>query len=96
MKKEVFTNTTYLYFSGLGLESIGICIFLVFLAMKLLGDLDISWFYVTLPLWLPIAANIALYLTICIIYVLILMGCAIVSMIVAFINHLKERKRDSK
>ena len=41
--------------SGFSLESLGFILFLVFMILKLVGVIDWSWFYVTLPLWTPIA-----------------------------------------
>ena len=41
--------------SGFSLESLGFILFIVFMILKLVGVIDWSWFYVTLPLWTPIA-----------------------------------------
>lgn len=30
-------------------------LFLIFLVLKLTGHIDWSWWYVTMPLWLPVA-----------------------------------------
>lgn len=38
--------------SGIGLD---IILFVVFLILKLTGDIDWSWWWVTSPLWIPIA-----------------------------------------
>lgn len=45
--------------SGLGLCSI---LFLVFLVLKLCGQIDWSWWWVTAPLWIPTAVIITLVL----------------------------------
>ena len=37
--------------SGIGLD---IILFVVFLILKLTGDIDWSWWWVTSPLWIPI------------------------------------------
>lgn len=37
---------------GIGLD---IILFIVFLILKLTGDIDWSWWWVTSPLWIPIA-----------------------------------------
>lgn len=37
---------------GIGLD---IILFVVFLILKLTGDIDWSWWWVTSPLWIPIA-----------------------------------------
>lgn len=41
--------------SGIGLDVI---LFVVFLILKLTGDIDWSWWWVTSPLWIPIAIGI--------------------------------------
>ena len=41
--------------SGFSFESMGFILFLIFMILKLIGIIDWSWFYVTLPLWIPIA-----------------------------------------
>ena len=41
--------------SGFSLQSLGFILFLVFMILKLVGVIDWSWFYVTLPLWIPTA-----------------------------------------
>lgn len=38
--------------SGIGLD---IILFVVFLILKLTGDIDWSWWWVTSPLWIPFA-----------------------------------------
>lgn len=42
--------------SGIGLD---IILFVVFLILKLTGHIDWSWWWVTSPLWIPIAIVIA-------------------------------------
>lgn len=42
--------------SGIGLD---IILFVVFLILKLTGDIDWSWWWVTSPLWIPIAIAVA-------------------------------------
>jgi hypothetical protein len=37
--------------NGLG---IGTILFLIFMTLKLTGDIDWSWWWVTSPLWIPI------------------------------------------
>jgi len=41
--------------SGLGLGSV---LFIVFLVLKLTGNIDWSWWWVTSPLWIPITLGI--------------------------------------
>ena len=43
--------------SGMG---IGMVLFIVFLVLKLTGVINWSWWWVTSPLWLPIAAAVAI------------------------------------
>ncbi len=45
--------------SGLNLT---VVLFIVFLILKLTGEIDWSWWWVTSPLWLPVAAVIGLFL----------------------------------
>jgi hypothetical protein len=40
---------------GIGL---GMIIFLIFMTLKLTGDITWSWWWVTAPLWIPISAVI--------------------------------------
>jgi hypothetical protein len=42
--------------SGIGLD---IILFIVFLILKLTGNIDWSWWWVTSPLWIPIAIVLA-------------------------------------
>lgn len=42
--------------SGIGLD---IILFVVFLILKLTGNIDWSWWWVTSPLWIPIAIVVA-------------------------------------
>jgi hypothetical protein len=41
---------------------IGLCgvVFVVFLVLKLVGTIDWSWWYVTMPLWIPMALMLVL------------------------------------
>lgn len=41
--------------SGRGGIGIGIILFIVFLVLKLTKNIDWSWWWVTSPLWIPIA-----------------------------------------
>jgi hypothetical protein len=43
--------------NGIGLDMI---LFLIFMTLKLTGDITWSWWYVTLPLWGPILLGIAI------------------------------------
>lgn len=57
--------------SGLSLQSLGFVLFLVFMILKLVGVIDWSWFYVTLPLWIPTAFYIFVVVVILIVCVII-------------------------
>ena len=39
---------------------IGMILFLVFMTLKLTGNITWSWWWVTAPLWIPLAAIIAI------------------------------------
>jgi hypothetical protein len=41
--------------SGLGLGSV---LFIVFLVLKLTGNIDWSWWWVTSPLWIPLTLGV--------------------------------------
>ena len=43
--------------SGMG---IGMVLFIVFLILKLTGTIDWSWWWVTSPLWIPLAAAVVI------------------------------------
>lgn len=64
--------------SGFSLQSLGFILFLVFMILKLAGVIDWSWFYITLPLWIPVAF-----------YTLVV---AIILTITIIINKVEERK----
>jgi hypothetical protein len=49
---------------GLGL---GMVLFLIFMTLKLTGNITWSWWYVTLPLWGPISLLIILFAIVAII-----------------------------
>jgi membrane protein YdbS with pleckstrin-like domain len=53
--------------SGIGLTGI---LFIVFLVLKLTGNIDWSWWWVTSPLWIPIAIALCTVLIIFIIFML--------------------------
>lgn len=45
--------------SGTGL-SLSAVLFIVFLVLKLTGNIDWSWWWVTSPLWIPFAIGLAI------------------------------------
>lgn len=45
--------------SGTGL-SLSAVLFIVFLVLKLTGNIDWSWWWVTSPLWIPFALGLAI------------------------------------
>jgi hypothetical protein len=45
--------------SGTGL-SLSAVLFIVFLVLKLTGNIDWSWWWVTSPLWIPLALGLAI------------------------------------
>lgn len=64
--------------SGFSLQSLGFVLFIVFMILKLVGVIGWSWFYVTLPLWTPIAF-----------YILVVV---IILIVILIINKVEERK----
>jgi hypothetical protein len=44
--------------NGLGL---GMVLFLIFMTLKLTGDINWSWWWVTSPLWIPILVLLAVF-----------------------------------
>ena len=44
--------------SGIGLSGV---LFIVFLVLKLCGVIDWSWWWVTAPLWIPVALGIVIF-----------------------------------
>ena len=44
--------------NGIG---IGMILFLIFMTLKLTGDIDWSWWWVTSPLWIPIAILLVVF-----------------------------------
>jgi hypothetical protein len=44
--------------NGLGL---GMILFLIFMTLKLTGDINWSWWWVTSPLWIPILVLLAVF-----------------------------------
>ena len=52
--------------SGIGLPGV---LFVVFLVLKLTGNIDWSWWWVTSPIWIPFVAAIAILFALVIIFV---------------------------
>ena len=55
--------------SGLSLAGV---LFIVFLILKLTGNIDWSWWWVTSPLWIPIALAVSIFFVVLIVIVLLL------------------------
>jgi hypothetical protein len=53
--------------NGLGL---GMVLFLIFMTLKLTGDINWSWWWVTSPLWIPILVLLAVFTGVGIVYYL--------------------------
>lgn len=49
---------------------IGIVLFLIFLVLKLCGTIDWSWWWVTSPLWIPLAFVIVCFIVLAIGYLI--------------------------
>ena len=59
---------------------IGTILFLIFMTLKLTGDIDWSWWWVTAPLWIPLVGFLAFA------------GIAIViAIVIAFIGYKKNQ-----
>lgn len=69
--------------NGLGLGSIVFCIFLV---LKLVGTIDWSWWWVTAPLWGPVAILLTGEMFIFLILALAAFGLKIIDSIDSIIN----------
>jgi len=56
--------------NGIGLPGV---LFIVFLVLKLTGNIDWSWWWVTSPLWIPLLAAFAILITLIFVFVGMLM-----------------------
>lgn len=52
--------------NGIGLPGV---LFVVFLVLKLTGNIDWSWWWVTSPIWIPLIVGISILLTLIIIFI---------------------------
>ena len=80
-------------------SGVGFAVFICFLAMKISGIIDWPWFYVTMPLWVPLAMVVATWLVLGIVYLIILLGAAIGAAISEKKNHdsyLSIKRRNKK
>jgi hypothetical protein len=55
--------------SGIGLTGV---LFVVFLVLKLTGNIDWSWWWVTSPLWIPVALALSFFVIIFFVVILLL------------------------
>ena len=55
--------------NGIGLPGV---LFVVFLVLKLTGNIDWSWWWVTSPIWIPLLAAVAILITLIIVFVVML------------------------
>ena len=69
------SNKTEVTAGGLSLSTI---LFLIFLVLKLTGNIAWSWWWVTAPLWGPFALVIGLGLLALVIFGIVLLGDAII------------------
>ena len=61
--------------NGIGLPGV---LFLVFLVLKLTGNIDWSWWWVTSPLWIPLALGLSIVcVAIVIVIVALIFGASI-------------------
>jgi hypothetical protein len=54
--------------SGIGLTGV---LFVVFLVLKLTGNIDWSWWWVTSPLWIPVAILLSIMFIAIIVFILL-------------------------
>jgi len=54
--------------SGIGLTGI---LFIVFLILKLTGNIDWSWWWVTSPLWIPVALALFVFLIVFLLFMIL-------------------------
>jgi hypothetical protein len=55
--------------NGIGLPGV---LFVVFLVLKLTGNINWSWWWVTSPIWIPLIAVVGVLLTLLIIFIVML------------------------
>ena len=55
--------------SGIGLTGV---LFVVFLVLKLTGNIDWSWWWVTSPLWIPIALLLSIFIVVLLVVILLM------------------------
>ena len=55
---------------GIGVSTV---LFLIFLVLKLVGVIDWSWWWVTAPIWMPIALGVVIFIVAFI--VLLIINC---------------------
>ena len=55
--------------NGIGLPGV---LFVVFLVLKLTGNIDWSWWWVTSPIWIPLLVAVAILITLIIVFVVML------------------------
>jgi hypothetical protein len=56
--------------SGIGLSGV---LFIVFLVLKLTGNIDWSWWWVTSPLWIPIVLLASVFLVMLLVVILLML-----------------------
>lgn len=52
--------------NGIGLPGV---LFVVFLVLKLTGNIDWSWWWVTSPIWIPVLGALAILITLIVVFV---------------------------
>jgi hypothetical protein len=58
--------------SSSGSISILTVLFIVFLVLKLTGNIDWSWLWVTSPLWIPVALFLSILITVLLVIILLI------------------------
>ena len=58
--------------NGIGLAGI---LFIVFLVLKLTGNITWSWWWITSPIWIPVALFVSFFtITVIIVYIFLIIG----------------------
>lgn len=78
---------------GMGLF---LCLFLVFLLLKLFAVPELSWCIVTAPLWLPIALIIGVAVIVVVVHIIVLIGVYTYSGLMNLYEYLTNGGKDAK
>lgn len=71
--------------------SLGFLLFIIFMSLKLTGIIDWSWFFITLPIWVPYAFAIAVWIIIALIVLFVYLVAFIADAIGGTGGYLKDK-----